>query len=79
MKKQKQTFPKTVVKIEDMTTYELCRWAALKDAVDIIAEKCEERKLDFETFELKPLDILKFVDSLTDDLYNKVNVTNESI
>lgn len=79
MKNQKQTFPKTVVKIEDMSTYELCRWAALKDAVDIIAEKCEERKLDFETFELKPLDILKFVDSLTDDLYNKVTVTNEPI
>ena len=55
-----------------MTTYELCRWAALKDAVDIIAEKCEEKKLDFDTFDLKPLDILKFVDSLTDDLYNKV-------
>lgn len=78
MKKQKQTFPKTVIKIEDMSTYELCRWAALKDAVDLIAEKCEERKLDFETFELKPLDILKFVDSLTDDLYNKVT-DNESI
>jgi hypothetical protein len=78
MKKQKQTFPKSIVKIEDMSTYELCRWAALKDAVDIIAEKCEDRKLDFETFELKPLDILKFVDSLTDDLYNKV-ITNEPV
>lgn len=72
MKNTNDSFPKNIIKIEDMTTYELCRWAALKDAVDIIAEKCEEKKLDFDTFDLKPLDILKFVDSLTDDLYNKV-------
>jgi len=60
------------VSIERMSVYEMCRWASLKEAVDIIADKCEDRKVDFETFDLKPLDILKFVDTMTDDLYNKV-------
>jgi hypothetical protein len=71
MKNKNEQYPKKTVAIDSMSTYELCRWAALKEAVDIIADKCEERKLNFETFDLKPLDILKYVDSLTDDLYNK--------
>ena len=68
------------ISIENMSVYEMCRWASLKEAVDIIAEKCEDRKIDFNEFDLKPLDILKFVDTMTDDLYNKVlneNKTNE--
>ena len=66
-------YPKRIVELEGMSLYELCRWAALKEAVDIIADKCEERSIDFEKFsDLKPLDILNYVDSLTDVLYNKV-------
>jgi hypothetical protein len=55
-----------------MDLYTLCRWASLKDAIDIVGEKCEEKKLDFNDFDLKPLDLLKYVDSMTDELYNKV-------
>ena len=55
-----------------MDLYTLCRWASLKEAVDIVGEKCEERDIDFDTFDLKPLELLKYVDSMTDDLYNKV-------
>lgn len=77
MKKTKRStkneYPKSEVKIEGMSVYELCRWASLKDAIDIIAEKCEEKKIDFEDFDLEPLKILKYVDSATDVLYNKVN------
>jgi len=56
----------------NMDLYTLCRWASLKEAVDIVGEKCEERNLNFDTFDLKPLELLKYVDSMTDDLYNKV-------
>ncbi len=55
-----------------MDLYTLCRWASLKEAVDIVGDKCEERNIDFDTFDLKPLELLKYVDSMTDDLYNKV-------
>lgn len=67
-----KTYPKTTVSIDGMSLYELCRWASLKEAVDIVADKCEDRKISFQDFELKPLELLKFVDSKTDELYNKV-------
>ena len=67
----KQT-PKQTITLEGMDLYTLCRWASLKDAVDIVGEKCDARKIDFNTFDLKPLDLLKYVDSMTDELYNKV-------
>jgi hypothetical protein len=53
-----------------MSLYELCRWASLIDAVELIENKCEEKQLDFETVDLQPLDILKYVDSMTDEIYN---------
>lgn len=67
-----QTYPKREITIDGMNLYELCRWASLKEAIDIVADKCEERKIDFATFELKPLDLLKYVDSMTDVFYNRV-------
>jgi hypothetical protein len=69
MKATKKT--KQVSNLDNMDLYSLCRWASLKDAIDLIGEKCEEKQINFETFDLKPLDLLKYVDSMTDDLYNK--------
>ena len=57
---------------EQIDLYSLCRWVSLKEAVDIVGEKCDEKQIDFDTFDLKPLELLKYVDSMTDDLYNKV-------
>lgn len=76
-KRNSNEYPKKTVTLEGMSLYELCRWASLKEAVDIVADKCDERKIDFQTFELKPLDLLKYVDSMTDDLYNKVAEAEE--
>jgi hypothetical protein len=73
MKNTKTTkTPKQTITIDGMSLYELCRWAALKDAIDIIGDKCDERKIDFSDFDLKPLDLLKYVDTATDTLYHKV-------
>jgi hypothetical protein len=56
--------------VESMSLYEMCRWASLIDAVELVENKCNERKIDFESIDLQPLDILKYVDSMTDELYN---------
>ena len=56
--------------VESMSLYEMCRWASLTDAVELVENKCNERKIDFESIDLQPLDILKYVDSMTDELYN---------
>lgn len=59
-----------------ISLYEFARWAALMEAVDIIAEKCEDRGIDFEGPEgmkyIKPLDIQDYVNSRTDTLLMKI-------
>jgi hypothetical protein len=47
----------------------------LEEAVNVIGEKCDERNIDFNSVELKPLEILKYVDSATDKIYEKVSTT----
>ena len=71
-KTKTEQYPKKTVTLDGMDLYTLCRWASLKDAIDIVGEKCEEKKLDFNDFDLKPLYLIKYVDSMTDELYNKV-------
>ena len=51
--------------VESMSLYEMCRWASLIDAVELVENKCNERRIDFESIDLQPLDILKYVDSMT--------------
>jgi hypothetical protein len=70
-------YPKKSIMLEQISLYTLCRWASLKEAVDIVADKCEEKKIDFNEFDLKPLDLLKYVDVMTDTLYHKVLNANE--
>ena len=59
-----------------ISTYEFVRWAALIEAVDIIAEKCADRGIDFNSNEgmryIKPLDIQDYVDNRTDTLLMKI-------
>lgn len=61
---------KTNTSLEDMSLYEMCRWASLIDAIELVENKCDERRIDFESIDLQPLDILKYVDSMTDEIYN---------
>ena len=69
--KKADQYPKKTVTLDGMSTYELCRWASLKEAIDIIGDKCDEKHIEFDTFDLKPLDLLKYVDMMTDDYYSK--------
>ena len=65
MKKQ------STVDLEKMSLYELCRWSALEEAINIIGDKCEDRGIDFDSIQLNPLDIMQYVDSATDKIYEK--------
>jgi hypothetical protein len=61
--------------------YEFARWAALLEAVEIIAEKCEDRGIDFDGPEgmkfIKPLDIQDYVNNRTDTLMMKIKTARE--
>lgn len=73
--KHKQPEKVSEANIEQMSLYQLCRWSALEEAVNIIGDKCEERNIDFEKIQLNPLDIMTYVDSQTDKIYEKVSTT----
>jgi hypothetical protein len=75
MNKSKKTVKISDVDISKISLYELCRWTALEEAVNIIGEKCDDRNIDFESVELKPLEILKYIDTATDKIYEKVSTT----
>ena len=76
MKKDLKPLPKiSDVDITKMSVYELCRWTALEEAIHLIGEKCEDRNVSFDDVELKPLDILKYIDIATDKIYEKVSTT----
>jgi len=64
-----------------ISTYEFARWAALLEAIDLIAEKCEDRGIDFNSNEgmkyIKPLDIQDYVDNRTDTLLMKIKTARD--
>ena len=61
--------------------YEFARWAALLEAVEVIAEKCEDRGIDFDGPEgmkyIKPLDIQDYVNNRTDTLLMKIKTARD--
>lgn len=76
--KNKQPEKVSEVNLEEMSLYQLCRWSALEEAVNIIGDKCEERNIDFESIQLNPLDIMTYVDGQTDKIYEKISTTVET-
>lgn len=69
--KNTKTSKVTNINIEDYSLYQLCRWTALEEAVNIIGDKCEDRNIDFEDVQLNPLDIYDYVEKATDNIYAK--------
>jgi len=64
-----------------LTLYEFTRWAALLEAVEIIAEKCKQRGINFDSYEgmkyIKPLDIQDYVNTRSDALVMKIKTARE--
>lgn len=56
----------------DRKLYALSRWAALYESVNMIADKADERKINFDKLELKPLKILEYVDAMSDIIMRKL-------
>jgi len=70
--KLKKKEPLCTIDIESMPLRELCRWQALSDAVNLIASKCEDRGIDFDNINFKPLDIFDYVEQTADIIEHKV-------
>ncbi len=61
-------------KIEDMETFELARWYALMEAVNIIGDACDERGKDFNKMKISPLDLTKYIESTCDTFAKKIEI-----
>lgn len=52
-------------------TSELARWICLYEAVNMIADKAEEKNLSFDEIDIKPLAIYKYMESMEDIITKK--------
>lgn len=51
---------------------ELARWICLFEAVNMIADKAEEKKLPFDKLDIKPLAIYKYMEATENIILKKV-------
>jgi len=51
---------------------ELSRWIALYEAVNMIADKAEEKNIPFDKIDIKPLAIYKYMESTENITLNKI-------
>ena len=59
--------------IVEMSDFELARWYALYEAVNFIADECDQRRIDFSTVRLEPLHIRKYVEKTCDIFARKLD------
>lgn len=53
-------------KIETMTDYHFSRWASLLDAVNIIADKADDRKIPWNKVDIKPKSCQDYIEAMCD-------------
>lgn len=51
---------------------QLARWIALFEAVNMVADKAEEKKIPFNKVDIKPLAIYKYMESTENIILNKI-------
>jgi hypothetical protein len=63
--------------INQMSDYQYARWAALYQAVNLIADIADERNENFEELKLDQIAICKYVDEYSDDILYSLIQENE--
>ena len=63
--------------IDQMDNFEVSRWLALVEAVNIIDEECHSRKRNFDALRLEPLTIRKYIEGTCDIFCRKLNEEKE--
>jgi len=59
---------------EQMSKYETSRWFALLTAIELIEQNCESLNKDFDELDLKPIAIKHYVNSLSKQYENDMEV-----
>jgi hypothetical protein len=53
-------------------TEELARWMSLYEAVNLIADKCDDKGIDFNKVQINPLKVKEYMDSTVDIFHKKI-------
>ena len=61
--------------VDEMSVFELSRWCALFNAINVIGEECEERNIDFNTLKLSPISLDRYINNTCDQIAK--NIINE--
>lgn len=67
----------TTDKSEHMTAYELSRWCAMLDAVEVIDKKLAQLKMSSSNSWVKPIAIQKYVDEKYQDILYDILTSQE--
>ena len=70
---KKSTKTKAVIDINSIPLGTLCKWQALHEAVNLIADKCHDKGMDFEKITIKPLDVLDYIEQKADVIEYKIS------
>ena len=62
----------TDILIENMSDFTKARWPALYDGVNIIADKADEKKLDFNDLIIKPGALENYVEGMCDIICRQI-------
>lgn len=56
------------VNVDNMSNFELARWYALMDAIQIISDKAADKNIKFDKIDIKPSAVEKYIEA-TCDIY----------
>lgn len=65
--------------VNEMSVSELSRWYALYEGINIVAEECKERNIDFNKTNLEPLHLRKYIEKTCDIFARKLLEEQETI
>ena len=78
MKYQKAAGLESTIKyLNSLNYYQLSRWLALFEGVNLIAEAADDKKLHFKTINIKPAALLKYVDGTCDKICERLTTKQD--
>lgn len=66
-------------KVKGMTDFEMSRWFALVDAVNMVADMAEQRNVDFSKLDIKPSAIEHYIEATCDIYCKKLQEENNKL
>lgn len=69
----------TKLNVNDMSNFELARWYALMDAIQIISDKASDRNIKFDKVDIKPSAVEKYIEATCDIYCRKLDAIENSL